>query len=113
MSHQSPSPDGNDGRLMLAVGGLLFIPIAVAGVYAVLFKLPKPQGFAEWAVRCLLGELAVSGLAFFTVGFLWAISGNRRLRRLLDTAAMRLAWILILMAIPAFAAAACIVLFGK
>ena len=57
MTQRHPSPDENDGRLMLAVGGPLFIPLAVAGFYALLFELPRPQGFMEWAVHCLLGEL--------------------------------------------------------
>src|SRR5262249_54814539 len=111
-SQLRPSPHDNGRRLVLAVGGPLFIPIAVAGFYSLLFKLPKPQGLLEWAVRCLLCELAVSATAFFSVRFVWAISGNRRLKRVLAATAVRVALIVIPKAIPAFAAAASIVLAG-
>jgi hypothetical protein len=104
--------DPPDGRLMMGVAGLLFIPIASAGVYSLLYVLQRPQGPVEWGIRILLDQLAISALLFFTVGFLWAISGNRRLKKLLDTVAIKLAWILIPLAIPAFGMAAWVAIFG-
>jgi hypothetical protein len=112
LNRRTLNPDENAGRLMLGVGGLLFIPLAATGTYALLFKLPRPQGPIEWGVRLLLGELAISGMAFFSLGFLWAISGNRRLKRLLDAASVRFAWILIPLAVPGFVVAASVALFG-
>jgi hypothetical protein len=109
LNQRIPKPDENSGRLMLGVGGLLFIPLVALGTYGLFFELPRPQGPAEWGIRLLLGELAISGMAFFSLGFLWAFSGNRRLKRLLDVASVRFAWILIPLAIPAFLAAACFV----
>jgi hypothetical protein len=96
----------DDGRLMLGVGGVLFVPMTMAATYALLFELKRPQGPMEWGIRLLLGELAISAMVFFGVGFLWAVTGNRRLKKLLDTTAVRLAWILALFLTPFFICAA-------
>jgi hypothetical protein len=85
---------------MLGVGGLLFIPISVGTIWGLFFVLPPPQGLLEWVVRILLEDLAISATLFFTVGFLWALSGSQRLKKLMDSASVKLAWILIPLAIP-------------
>ena len=73
-SPQTPRGSPQDGRLMLGVGGLLFIPLAAGGAWYLIFKAPRPQGRLEWGVRILLDELAIAGTLFFSLGFLWAIS---------------------------------------
>src|SRR5258708_1476041 len=105
MKPWTPNRDPTDGRLMLGFVALLCIPMAVAGTSSLFFVLPRPQGPIEWGLRFLLGELAISATAFFSLGFLWAISGNRGLKKFLDKAAVRFAWILIPMAIPGFVVA--------
>ncbi len=102
----------NDGRLMLAVGGLLFIPFCATGIYSLAIKLQRPQGPLEWGLRLLLWELAISGTTFFSVGLFWGISGNRRLKKLLDTVAVRFAWILIPLATIAIIGAVIIGVIG-
>ena len=67
-------PDPNDGRLMLGLGGLLFIPLSVGAVYGLAFNVPAPQGPVEWAIHIFLGEVAVTATLFFVIGFAWAIS---------------------------------------
>jgi hypothetical protein len=108
---QAPNHDRRDGRLMMGVGGVLFIPLSAALTWFLL-GLPRPQGFIDLAVRILLDELAIGATLFFSVGFLWALSGHRRLKRLLDAAAVKFAWILIPLAVSGFVAAACVLLFG-
>jgi hypothetical protein len=96
---------------MFAVSGLLFVPLSFTGLYFLIFVAPQPQNAMEWGLRILLDELAIAGTVFFTVGFLWGISGSRSLKGILDTAAVRFGWIFIPMIIPALLAAACMVLF--
>ena len=100
MGWENSDPDSHDGRLMLGIGGILFIPISAAAVWGLFIELPVPQSPLEWVGRILCEDLAISATLFFTSGFLWAISGNRQLRRLMDSAAVKLAWVLIPMAIP-------------
>jgi hypothetical protein len=102
----------HNGRLMLGVGGILFIPLAGAGAWSLFFVLPRPQGPLDWGVRIFLEELAISATFFFSLGFLWAISGNRWLKKMLDTASVRFAWFLIPLAIPAFVVATYVLIFG-
>ncbi len=44
MEPSNPNSHPDDGRLMLAVCGLLFIPLSVAAVYGLNFNMPAPQG---------------------------------------------------------------------
>jgi len=77
-----------------------------------LFVEGRPQGFLEWAVRILLDELVLTGLLFFTLGFLWALSGHRRLKSMLDVVSVKLAWIVIPLVLVSLILAAGVVLFG-
>ena len=112
MPQQTSNHDEHEGRLILGVGGLLFIPLAAAGAWSLFFALPRPQGPFEWGMRIFLEELALSATFFFSVGFLWAVSGNRWLKKLLDTASLKFAWLLIPLAIPVFVAVTCILSCG-
>lgn len=112
MRRDSPDKDRHDGRLMLGVGGLLFIPLTATGTWFLLFELPEPQGPLEWGIRIFLDELALVATFFFSVGFLWAISGNQQLKKLLDAASVKFAWLLIPLAIPLFAAVVSILILG-
>jgi hypothetical protein len=99
-------PDPNDGRCALGIGGFLFIPISVSGLYFVAFEMPVPKGLTQWLLHIVLGELAVAATLFFSIGFLWAVTGNRVLKSCLNFSAVKLAWIVIPIAVPFFAAAA-------
>jgi hypothetical protein len=107
-----PAPNRNphDGRLMLGIGGLLFIPLAARGAWYLLFIAPRPQAPVEWTFRILLDELALLGTLFFSLGFLWAISGSPSLKWLLDVISVKFAWFLIPPAILLFGALACILI---
>ena len=113
MDTDSPNRGPNDGRVMLAVAGLLFIPLAFAAGWALFFLVARPQGPWEWAAHVVLGELAVAAILFFTIGFLWAITGNRLLKALLDAAAAKLAWVLIPIAVPVFVAVVFVLIGGR
>jgi hypothetical protein len=104
-------PGPNDGRLMLSVGGLLFIPLCVGGVYSLAVVLPAPQGPIEWGFRVLFEELAITATLFFTIGFAWGITGSRRLKRMLDVITVKFAWIFIPIAVAALATAAWVAIF--
>ena len=109
MEPSQPNPD--DGRLMLGLGGLLFIPLSVGAIYGLAFNVPAPQGPIEWAVHILLGEVTVTATIFFVIGFAWAITGNRTLKRVFDSITVRFAWLFIPIAIPALMIAAWIAIF--
>jgi len=104
MNSREPNPD--DGRLALAVGGLLFIPLSIGAIYGLNFEVPAPQGPLEWGIRIFLDELAIAAALFFGIGFLWAITGSRSLKRLLDRITVKFAWLFIPIAIPALLIAA-------
>jgi hypothetical protein len=106
-----PDPHQDDGRMMLGCGGILFIPIAVSGSWYLFFESPRPQGLFEWVVFIVMEELAIGGTLFFSLGFLWAITGSRQLKNVLDIASVRFAWILIPLAIPVFVLVAWLVIF--
>lgn len=76
------------------------------------FEAGRPQGFGSWALRILLDELVLGGLLFFTLGFLWALSGNGRLKGWLDIVAVKWAWIVIPLAMVSLVGAACVVIFA-
>jgi hypothetical protein len=102
----------SDGRLILGFAGLLFVPLTTAGGCFLFFAAPRPQAVWEWVFRIVLDELAVTAMFFFSLGFLWAMSGNRRLKRTLDAVATKFASILIGFLILAFVVAACIVIIA-
>jgi hypothetical protein len=108
--HSDASP--NDGRAMMAVGGLLFVPMSWAACCQLLMRGPKPNGFWGWAGLIFLDELALSAAAFFTIGWLWSLSGSARLRHLTERTAARAAWLMIPAAVACFAMTACVLLFG-
>lgn len=104
-------PDPNDGRMMLGLGGLIFIPLSVGAVYGLAFNVPAPQGPVEWAIHVFLSEVAVTATLFFGIGFAWAISANRTLKRIFDRITVKFAWLFIPIAIPALLTAAWIAIF--
>ena len=97
---------------MLAVGGLLFVPLSVAGLWFLSFESPRPQNLLEWIVRVLLEELAIGATLFFSLGFLWGMTGHPNLKRILDAISVRFAWILIPMSIPVLATVVWFLLCG-
>lgn len=111
MEPSNPNSHPDDGRLMLAVCGLLFIPLSVAAVYGLNFHMPAPQGPVEWGIRIFLDELAVTALFFFGVGFVWGITGNRTLKRLLHRITVKFALLVIPLAIPALIMVAWVAIF--
>lgn len=82
---------------MMVFAGILFIPMFCFWLGMSLVQPKQPQNIPEICGRVLVDEMLIVALLFFTIGFLWGLTGSRTLKSFLDLAAHRLAWILIVL----------------
>lgn len=98
MEHRSnfdPSLPPQPSRLMLGLAAVLFVPIFAAGLWGMMVEVPAPRNLGEWLGKLLIEELLLSGLVFFTLGFVWAVFKPAWLERGLHLLAKKVIWLLL------------------